>query len=104
MGSPSSNFDRSISGWLRGRILASCRAWLYQPGKAELMASSRTAARPTRWSTIAAGTLPLRKPGTGICEPMDLYAASRLGLNSSNGTSMVSLIRVGLRVSVVLFT
>jgi hypothetical protein len=35
---------------------------------------------------------------------MVLYASARLGSNSSNGTSMVSLIRVGLKVSVLLFT
>src|ERR1035437_9140643 len=53
---------------------------------------------------IRAGTLPARKPGTLICEPIVLYAASRLGLSSSNGTSTVSLTRVGLRVSTALFT
>src|SRR4051795_9905298 len=35
---------------------------------------------------------------------MVLYAASRLGLSSSKGTSTVSLARVGLKVSTVLFT
>jgi hypothetical protein len=35
---------------------------------------------------------------------MVLYAWSRLGSNSSNGTSMVSLIRVALKDSVLLFT
>src|ERR1035437_5198900 len=53
---------------------------------------------------IRAGTLPARKPGTLICEPIVLYAASRLGLSSSKGTSTVSLTRVGLRVSTALFT
>src|SRR5687768_10045969 len=50
------------------------------------------------------GTLPLRKPGTWIWLPMVLYAASRLGLSSSYGTSTVSFTRVGLRVSTALFT
>src|SRR5512144_591214 len=50
------------------------------------------------------GTLPLRKPGTLICWAIFLYAASRLGLSSSKGTSTVSFARVGLRVSTALFT
>ena len=36
-----------------------CTPW----AGASLTASSRTAPRPTRWSMIAAGTLPLRNPG-----------------------------------------
>ena len=104
IGSPSLNLVRSISGWLSGWISCSCTAWLYHCGRTQLMASSSTTVRPTRWSTTAAGTLPLRNPGTVTCEPMVLYASSRLGSNSSNGTSMVSLIRVGLKVSVLLFT
>ena len=104
IGSPSLNLVRSISGWLSGWISCSWTAWLYHCGRALLMASSSTTVRPTRWSTTAAGTLPLRKPGTVTCEPIVLYASSRLGSNSSNGTSMVSLIRVGLRDSVLLFT
>ena len=50
------------------------------------------------------GTLPRRKPGTWIWLPIDLYAASRLGLSSSNGTSTVSLTLVGPRVSRAVFT
>src|SRR4051812_2584653 len=50
------------------------------------------------------GTLPLRKPGTATWFAIDLYAASRLGLSSSYGTSTVSFTRVGLRVSTALFT
>src|SRR5262245_3432674 len=50
------------------------------------------------------GTLPRRKPGTLICWAIFLYAASRLGLSSSKGTSTVSLARVGLKVSTALFT
>ena len=50
------------------------------------------------------GILPLRKPGTTIWLPMLLYAASRLGLSSSNGTSTMSLTLVGLKDSTVLFT
>src|SRR6476620_2950626 len=50
------------------------------------------------------GTLPLRKHGTLICWAIFLYAASRLGLSSSKGTSTVSLARVGLKVSTALFT
>ena len=69
-----------------------------------LTAVSSTAPRPTRWSMILAGTLPLRKPGTWICEAIVLYASSMLGLSSSKGTSTVSLTRVGLRVSTALFT
>src|SRR5690349_2530236 len=53
---------------------------------------------------MRAGTLPGRKPGTRIWAPIFLYAASRLGLISSNGTSMESLTRVGLKFSAVLFT
>src|SRR3954466_10634756 len=52
----------------------------------------------------AGGTLPRRKPGTLICWAIFLYAASRLGLSSSKGTSTVSLARVGLKVSTALFT
>ena len=50
------------------------------------------------------GTLPLRKPGMLICLAMAWYAASRLGLSSSKGTSTVILARVGLNVSTALFT
>src|SRR3954451_9220957 len=50
------------------------------------------------------GTLPLRKPGMLICLAMAWYAASRLGLSSSKGTSTVILARVGLSVSTALFT
>ena len=39
-----------------------------------------------------------------ICWAIFLYAASRLGLSSSKGTSTVSLARVGLKVSTALFT
>ena len=46
----------------------------------------------------------MRKPGTLICWAIFLYAASRLGLSSSKGTSTVSLARVGLKVSTALFT
>src|SRR3954470_10039524 len=52
----------------------------------------------------AGGTLPRRNPGTLICWAIFLYAASRLGLSSSKGTSTVSLARVGLKVSTALFT
>src|SRR6476469_8001104 len=68
------------------------------------MASSRTAPRPNRWSMTRAGILPLRKPGTVTCWLIFLYAASRLGLSSSKGTSTVSRTRVGFRVSTALFT
>ena len=46
----------------------------------------------------------MRKPGTLICWAIFLYAASRLGLSSSKGTSTVSFARVGLKVSTALFT
>src|SRR3954451_6802059 len=52
----------------------------------------------------ADGTLPRRKPGTWTCAAISRYAFCRLGLSSSNGTSMASFTRVGLRVSTVLFT
>src|SRR5688500_16525669 len=52
----------------------------------------------------AGGTLPRRNPGTLICFAICLYAASRLGLSSSKGTSTVSLALVGLKVSTALFT
>src|SRR3954468_4665298 len=68
------------------------------------MASSSTAPRPNRWSMMRAGILPLRKPGTVTCWLIFLYAASRLGLSSSKGTSTVSRTRVGFRVSTALFT
>ena len=67
-------------------------------------ASLRTVPRPTRWSITAVGTLPRRKPGTWTCEPISRYAFLRLGSSSTNGTSMASRTRVGLRVSTVLFT
>ena len=69
-----------------------------------MIASSSTGPRPTRWSITCGGTLPLRNPGTVICEAMLWYAASRLGLSSSNGTSTMSLTLVGLKDSTVLFT
>ena len=69
-----------------------------------LIASSSTAPRPTWRSMTIGGTLPRRKPGTLICWAIFLYAASRLGLSSSKGTSTVSLARVGLKVSTALFT
>ena len=50
------------------------------------------------------GTLPGRKPGMRTCEPIFLYAASRLGFSSSKGTSTSSRTRVGLKLSTVLFT
>src|SRR5439155_24747129 len=53
---------------------------------------------------IRAGTLPGRKPGTRTWDAIALYALSRLGLRSSNGTSTASRTRVGLRFSTVLFT
>src|SRR4051812_19541279 len=53
---------------------------------------------------IRDGTLPLRNPGTWICWPIVLYAASRLGFSSSYDTSTVILTRVGLTVSRALFT
>ena len=53
---------------------------------------------------ICGGTLPLRKPGMLICCAIFWYAASRLGLSSSKGTSTVSLALVGLKVSTALFT
>ena len=68
------------------------------------MAWSRIAPRPTWRSMTIGGTLPRRKPGTLICWAIFLYAASRLGLSSSKGTSTVSLARVGLKVSTALFT
>ena len=77
---------------------------MYSSGSASLTASSMTAPRPTRWSMIGAGTLPLRKPGIVTCCAIFRYAASRLGLSSSKGTSTVSLTRVGFKVSTALFT
>src|SRR5690242_4400041 len=53
---------------------------------------------------MRAGILPLRKPGTVTWLLIFLYAASRLGLSSSKGTSTVSRTRVGFRVSTALFT
>ena len=53
---------------------------------------------------IRAGTLPLRKPGIWIWDPIVWYALSRSGFSSSKGTSTMSLTRVGLRVSTALFT
>src|SRR5215469_16755946 len=53
---------------------------------------------------IRAGALPGRNPGMRTCLAIALYAASRLGFNSSNGTSTASLTRVGPTFSTVLFT
>ena len=69
-----------------------------------MTASSSTAPRPNRWSMTRAGILPLRKPFTVTCWLIFLYAASRLSLSSSKGTSTVSRTRVGFRVSTALFT
>ena len=100
----SSNFVTSISGWASGSRSFSCSAAMYFCGTTSLIASSRTAPRPTWRSMTAGGTLPRRKPGTLICFAIFWYAASRLGLSSSKGTSTVSLARVGLKVSTALFT
>ena len=77
---------------------------MYIFGSTSLIAWSRTAPRPTWRSMTIGGTLPRRKPGMLICWAIVLYAASRLGLSSSKGTSTVSLARVGLKVSTALFT
>ena len=77
---------------------------MYFSGRRSLIAWSRTASRPTCRSMTAGGTFPRRKPGTLICLAICWYAASRLGLSSSKGTSTVSLARVGLKVSTALFT
>src|SRR5438552_2164267 len=53
---------------------------------------------------IMFGTRPLRNPGIVTCAAIFLYAESRLGLSSSNGTSTVSRTRVGFSVSTELFT
>src|SRR5690242_3479756 len=101
--SPSSSLVSSISGWPRARRSLVRTASEYARGSASCTASSRTAARPTRWSMIRAGALPGRKPGTRTCLAMFAYALSRLGLSSSKGTSTASRTLVGLRVSTVLF-
>ena len=77
---------------------------MYFCGRTSLIASSSTTFRPTWRSMTAGGTLPRRNPGTLICWAIFLYAASRLGLSSSKGTSTVSLALVGLKVSTALFT
>ena len=69
-----------------------------------MTASCTTAPRPTRWSMIRLGTLPLRKPGICTWAPIVLYAWSSIGFSSANGTSTTSLTRVGLMVSTALFT
>ena len=94
----------SISGWASGSRELLCSASRYFCGSRSLIAWSRTASRPTCRSMTAGGTLPRRKPGTLICLAICWYAASRLGLSSSKGTSTVSLARVGLKVSTALFT
>ena len=53
---------------------------------------------------MRAGTLPGRKPGTRTCWAIFLYARSKSGLSSSNGTSTLIRTRVGLSRSTVLFT
>ena len=100
----SSNLVTSISGWASGVREFSSSAAKYFCGSTSLTASSSTAPRPTWRSMTIGGTLPLRKPGMLICWAIFLYAASRLGLSSSKGTSTVSLARVGLKVSTALFT
>src|SRR5665647_2746821 len=61
-------------------------------------------ARPTRWSRMRGGTLPLRNPGIATCEPTCSQAWSMLGFSSSWDTSTVSLTVVASRVSTALFT
>ena len=94
----------STSGRPTGTISFSRRASSYAFGTASLIASSRTAPRPKRCSITRAGTLPLRNPGTDTCLAMDAYALSKLGCNSSKGSSTVSLTRVGLNDSRSVFT
>src|SRR5690606_20626739 len=76
----------------------------YSSGSASLTASCRTAPRPTYLSISGAGTLPGRKPLIRTCCEISLYALSRFGLSSSNGTSTVSLTRVGVSSSTSVFT
>ena len=102
--SPSLNSVISTSG--RPSVFTSCSRTAARmfSGMASWTASLSTAPRPTRWSMTAAGTLPRRKPGTLTCWAISRYAFLRLGSSSTNGTSMASRTRVGLRVSTVLFT
>ena len=94
----------STSGWPMARMSSASAAWAKKTGRASLTASCTTAPRPTRWSMIRLGTLPLRKPGICTWAPIVLYAWSSIGFSSANGTSTTSLTRVGLMVSTALFT
>ncbi len=94
----------STSGWPMARMFSASAASAKKTGRASLTASCTTAPRPTRWSMIRLGTLPLRKPGICTWAPIVLYAWSSIGFSSANGTSTTSLTRVGLMVSTALFT
>src|SRR3546814_8804556 len=63
-----------------------------------------TSARPTRWSMMGGGTLPLRNPGMLTCSAMCSYAWAIEDFRSSGVTAMLSLTRVGLSFSIVVFT
>ncbi len=102
--SSSSNLVISISGCaerLEVGLLHGLHVELRQ-GVVDRLVEHRAAADLT--VDDVGGTLPLRKPGTVTCWAIFLYAASRLGLSSSKGTSTVSLTRVGFKVSTALFT
>ncbi len=101
---PSSIFSISISGWPSTPSCSAPTASLYLAGTASLTTSVRIVPRPSRASRMRAGTLPGRKPGTRTCPASVLYALSKNGFSSSNSTSTVSLTRVGLTCSTVLFT
>ncbi len=91
----------STSGREIGVTSASAMAAENQVFRPSLTAWSTTISRPKRCSIRRAGILPLRKPGIWTWLAMSLNALSRAGFTSSNGTSTVSLTRVGLRFSAV---
>ena len=102
--SPSSSLVTSISGWPSTLSSALLIASEYLAGIAALTTCSSTAPRPTRASSRRAGALPGRKPGRRICCANALYARSKSGFSSANGTSTTTRTRVGLSCSTVLFT
>ena len=94
----------STSGWPMARTFSASAASAKKRGRASLTASCTTVPRPTRWSMMRLGTLPLRNPGICTWAPIVRYAWSSIGFSSANGTSTTSLTRVGLMVSTALFT
>ena len=93
-----------MSGWPSACTPLSSTASVYSLGQRVVDRLLEHGRAPDPLVDDARGTLPGRKPGMRICDPISLYAVSRLGFSSSKGTSTASRTRVGLRFSTVLFT